>query len=366
MSDEFRSRFPVGMTMSFAQYMDVALYDEEVGFYATTGRAGRRGDFLTSPEVGPLFGALIARRLDEVWRALGSPEPFVVVEFGAGPGTLARSIALAAPACSSVLRYVMVERSARQRVLHAEHLEGWVGDLDATRLDEFVHDVGPGPRFASSASTPSGYCGLALANELLDNLAFDIVRHDGAGTFERLDVHHGVDGLEFVSVATDVPDVLAVILRATPAGEWMPLQERAAEWLREVISGLDCGVVLVVDYGAPTAELAARPQMGWLRTFRGQKRGGHPLDAPGTCDITADVAIDQLATVVPPSLITTQRDLLQRLGIDELVEEGRRVWTEKASAPDVDALRARSRIGEAEALLEPGGLGDFFVMEWEI
>ena len=65
--------------MSFAQYMDIALYDESIGFYATTGRAGRRGDFLTSPEVGPLFGALLARRLDEEWFALGSPKIFVVV-----------------------------------------------------------------------------------------------------------------------------------------------------------------------------------------------------------------------------------------------------------------------------------------------
>lgn len=366
MPDEFRSRFPVGTAMSFSQYMDIALYDEEVGFYATTGRAGRRGDFLTSPEVGPLFGALIARRLDDVWRSLGSPEPFVVVEFGAGPGTLARSIALAAPACSSVLRYVMVERSARQRVLHAEHLEGWVGDLDRTRLGEFIHDVAPGPRFASSASAPSRYAGVALANELLDNLAFEIVRHDGDGTFERLDVHHGVDGLEFVPAAIEVSDALAAILRAAPAGVWMPLQERSVDWLRDVISGLDRGVVLVVDYGASTPELAARPQMGWLRTFRGQERGGHPLDSPGACDITSDVAIDQLATVLPPTLVTTQRDFLRALGIDELVEEGRRIWTERASAPDVAALRARSRIGEAEALLESEGLGDFLVMEWVI
>jgi len=366
MTDEFRSRFPVGTTLSFAQYMEIALYDEAVGFYTTTGRAGRRADFLTSPEVGPLFGALLARRLDEEWRALGSPDIFVVVECGAGPGTLARSIAFAAPECASALRYVMVERSSEQRALHAEHLAGWIGDLDAGGLDTFMRVTGSGPRFASSPMAPYGITGVVLANELLDNLAFDIVRHDGAGNFERLDVHHAEDCLEFVVVPADVPETLSSVLSEAAVGEWMPLHEHAVQWLTAAIDRVERGVVIVIDYGATTAEIAARPEMGWLRTFAGQERGGHPLDAPGTWDITTDVGIDQLATVMEPTVVVTQREFLKRLGIDQLVEEGRRIWIENASAPDVAALRGRSRIGEAEALLEPTGLGAFFVTEWSV
>jgi SAM-dependent MidA family methyltransferase len=366
MSTEFRSRFPVGTTMSFAQYMDIALYDESFGFYATIGRAGRRGDFLTSPEVGPLFGALLARRLDEEWFALGSPETFVVVEFGAGPGTLARSIAFASPECGLALRYLMVERSAEQRALHAEHLDGWVGDLDAAGVDSFVRGHNLGPQFASSAIAPNGITGVILANELLDNLAFDIVRHDGAGNFERLDVHHAEDGLEFVVTPTEVPASLAPVLASAAVGEWMPLQEDAVRWLMAAIDRLGRGVVIAIDYGASTAEIAARPNMGWLRTFVGQERGGHPLDTPGSCDITSDVAVDQLGAAIAPTVIATQRQVLKRLGIDQLVEEGRKIWTEKASAPDVAALRARSRIGEAESLLQSGGLGDFLFLEWTV
>jgi SAM-dependent MidA family methyltransferase len=70
--------------------LEAALYDPATGFYETGGRAGRRGDFLTSPEVGPLFGAVVARALDRWWDGLGRPDPFVVVDAGAGPGTLAR------------------------------------------------------------------------------------------------------------------------------------------------------------------------------------------------------------------------------------------------------------------------------------
>lgn len=352
--------------MSFAHFMDIALYDESIGFYATSGRAGRRGDFLTSPEVGPLFGALLARRLDEEWFALGSPETFVVVEFGAGPGTLARSIAFASPECAPALRYLMVERSAEQRALHAEHLDGWVGELDAAGVDTFVRGLAPGPQFASSPIAPYGFTGVVLANELLDNLAFDIVRHDGVGNFERLDVRHADDGLEFVVVPTEVPVLLAPVLASTAVGEWMPLQEHAVHWVMAAIDRLERGVVIAIDYGASTAEIAARPEMGWLRTFVGQERGGHPLDAPGSCDITTDVAVDQLAIAARPTVVTTQRQFLERLGIAQLVEEGRQIWTAKAAAPDVEALRARSRIGEAEALLEPTGLGAFVVLEWTV
>ncbi|HQV56377.1 MAG TPA: hypothetical protein PKV27_00085, partial [Ilumatobacteraceae bacterium] len=78
-----------GGPIPFDEFMSLALYGV-AGFYSVGGRAGRRGDFITSPEVGPLFGAVLARALDAWWADLGSPDDFTVVEVGAGPGTLAR------------------------------------------------------------------------------------------------------------------------------------------------------------------------------------------------------------------------------------------------------------------------------------
>ncbi|NBN96345.1 MAG: hypothetical protein EBV41_01760, partial [Actinobacteria bacterium] len=129
-----------GGALRFDRFMQTALYGES-GFYTTarpsgagqrtgragtgerTGRAGRRGDFLTSPEVGPLFGTVVAQALDAWWHELGEPDPFVVVDAGAGPGTLARSVLAARPACSEALRYVAVEVSADQRATHPEGIE---------------------------------------------------------------------------------------------------------------------------------------------------------------------------------------------------------------------------------------------------
>ena len=97
-----------GGAVPFSEFQRLALYGSG-GFYTGSvgGRAGRRGGaFLTSPEVGPLFGAVLARYLDAEWLALGRPDPFTVVDAGAGPGTLARAILAAQPSCRAAMRYV--------------------------------------------------------------------------------------------------------------------------------------------------------------------------------------------------------------------------------------------------------------------
>ena len=74
----------VTSSISIEKFMELSLYSEN-GFYNTIGKAGRRGDFITSPEVGPLFGAVIARAIDARWHELDCPEKFTIVEVGAGP-----------------------------------------------------------------------------------------------------------------------------------------------------------------------------------------------------------------------------------------------------------------------------------------
>ncbi len=138
--------------------VELALYHPSGGFYEGGGRAGRGGaDFITSPEVGPLFGAVLARALDSWWVALGSPDPFLVVEAGAGTGTLAAAILSAG--LPAAMRYVAVERSAALRAVAADRLAG--------RAD-VVGDLPPGP-----------FDGVVLANELLDNLPFRLLQRTG-------------------------------------------------------------------------------------------------------------------------------------------------------------------------------------------
>jgi len=124
------------------------------------------------------------------------------------------------------------------------------------------------------------------------------------------------------------------------------------------------GALLTIDYGVRlTAGLVSRSWRDWLRTYSGHERGEHYLASPGTQDITTDVPFDQLPV---PDSIRTQSQFLQRWGIDELVEEGKRVWREQAARPGLEAMKMRSRVSESEALLDVGGLGSFLVAEWRV
>ena len=259
--------------------------------------------------MGPLFGAVVARAVADA---------DVVVEAGAGRGTLARSVRAAGwPG-----RWVCVERSPALRA-----------EAEAAGF-EVADRLVPGD--------------VVVANELLDNLPFRLLERTDDGWAEV----HVEDGQEVLVDAGD-PGVDA------PAGGRVPLQERAAAWVDEARSL--AGRVVVLDYADRTPSLARRPWLEWVRTYRGHARGGHPFEAPGTQDVTCEVAVDQLPV---PALDRSQADWLAAHGIDELVAEGRAVWRERAAIGDLAAVRARSRVTEAEALTDPTGLGEFRVLEW--
>lgn len=340
-SDELHEALAeAGGALRFDHFLDIALYGRE-GFYTSSGRAGRRGDFLTSPEVGPLFGAVMARWLDHEWQRLGQPERFRVIDFGAGPGTLGRSVLAAGPACRGALEYVAVERSSAQRSQHSSQIRS-LEQLPTDRAD-----------------------GVVIANELVDNLPFRLLVFDGGWreAFVRWQ-----DG-RFVEVVQPVAEPLpAGLPPSAPHGARAPWHQAAGQLLDAARRTVRQGSLLVIDYAvATTAHLALRPWREWLRTYRGHERGRHYLLDVGLQDVTTEVALDQLAGALgPPDQVRSQSQWLQRWGIDELVEEGRRIWQANAARPDLDALRMRSRISEAEALLDPSGLGAFLVAEWQV
>ena len=308
--------------------------------------------------------------------AAGSPDPFVVVEAGAGPGTLCRTVLAAAPECAAALRYVLVERSAAQRRLHAGKLRLEDPALAFAPVDPDtespVAGAPAGPICVSLAEMPRiAGPAVVLANELLDNLPFGLAqrRHDGWHEV-RADLATAADGVArlvelLVPLGTERAAVLDRLAPDAAVGARAPLQDAARAWLREALAVAGPrGRVVVVDYAATTAELAARPPGEWVRTYRAHARGGGPLDDLGRQDVTCEVALDQLALVRKPSTVTTQADWLRAHGLDDLVATARATWAERAHLGDLAALAARSRVTEAEALLDPTGLGAFRVVEW--
>ena len=140
----------------------------------------------------------------------------------------------------------------------------------------------------------------------------------------------------------------------------------AADWLAAALERVERGRVVIIDYTSSTPALAGRPWSEWVRTYRAHSAGGSPWSELGSQDITCEVDEHQLALVRTPDANVTQATFLEANGLAELVAEGRRVWSERAHIGDVTALRARSRVAESEALIDPDGLGAFRVLEWVV
>ncbi len=301
-------------TVRFDELMERALYDPTYGFYESAQAGRRGGHFITNPEVGPLFGAVIGQMINSRWHELGRPDLFTVVDAGAGPGTLARTVATAEPECTSALQWINVERSAKGRS---------------------AHTVG-----ISQTDMPKGpLTGIILANELLDNLPLRLFDHEDN------------------EVGDNPP---------APETRLTPRQDQACKWLATALSILKQGTVVVIDYMCTTTEMASRPWPEWLRTYKGHKRGSSPWQEPGTQDITCEVALDQLSAVCQPTRVISQAAWLKAHGIDKLVTEGQAAWRAGAARGDLAALAGSSRAIEAEALLDPAGLGGFTVAEWDV
>lgn len=336
--------------MRFDLYAEEALYGPE-GFYTRYGTAGTEGaDFITSPETSTLFGACIATYLDQVWHELKCPDPFVVIEAGSGMGSLCRDVFLSIQDSYDALRYVMVERSDRQReIAFAQVTATCFADLEEAPV-------------AALKDLPSGpFAGVVLANELLDNLPPRVVRKTTEGWSEL----HVEEGYEVWSAAEEsVATMASVVVPNALPGDTLPLHIKAAVWINRARKLLDRGKILTFDYGVNSSQaLLDRPIGEWLRTYRGHHRAGPPQNEPGTRDITCDVAFDQL----PGSPhITLQADWLASKGIEEMTQWAREQWQDAAASPDSTAVAARQVLDEAAALTNRTGLGAFLVAEWQI
>ena len=348
-AERIRRRGP----LTVADFMDLALYAPGVGYYARASqRSGRTGDFFTSADVGPVFGALLAERFAAFWQDLGggSGQPRVdLVEAAAGNGRLTRDILDAAetrhPRFYGAVTAHLVERSPEARAAHAEVLARHAACV-ATSSDEL----------------PATISGIVFANELLDAFPVHLVEMRQGGLEE---VYVDLDGGRLVERLGPLssPAIAAYLAEAgveLEAGARAEINLAAVAWVRRAASRLSRGFLVLFDYGYEAAELYSEARrQGTLATYHrhvvdAPGEGGHAephwLVDPGSRDLTSHVDFTSIrraaegAGLVTVAVVPQTRFLLDLLERSPLVAE----W----SAPD----RLADRLA-LKTLLMPGGLG---------
>jgi len=288
--------------------------------------------------------------VDDVWQALGRPDPFVVREHGAGDGALAIAI----------LTGLRTSRSGLAEVIRYRPIE-----VDPRRVAAFeyhVADAGFGSSIQVKLDAP--FTGLVLANEVADALPVHRVVQRGA---ELLEVRVGLDGDRFVDVET-APSTPDLFVRLAAEGITLADGQRGEiclaldDWLAEATSDLERGVALLIDYGYPAAELydPIRRRDGTLRAYVRHTVHDDPYAHVGRQDLTAHVDVDAVVRAATDAGLahlgtTTQAEFLVGLGMDEHL---RAIQTDPATTME-DYLAVRSSVMR---LLDPAATGRFQVM----
>lgn len=334
--EEIATDGPIG----FDRFMELALYDRDAGYFAAGRlRSDRSGDFLTSPEVSPLFGTTLARFVDAECVRMGGP--CELVEVGGGSGSLLRPLL---DALVSTVDVSVVERSPAALLSITERV--------------------PEARIIDRAELSRG---VLIGNEVLDNMPAAIAIR---GTDEWHELVVDVDGaLLQLRQAPARSDVAAWADRyAGPVSEGgrVEVQAEATEWVRSAVRRLEVGALVLIDYGDLAEHLEHRRAEGTIRTYQGHHLGPDPLRFPGETDITMDVnfsAVIDVATAEGATVeLHRQDDFLAALGLRDQIAAMRASELEAAREGRVtDQLGLKNQIIEAETLLHPRGLGDFRV-----
>jgi SAM-dependent MidA family methyltransferase len=334
-----------GGSIAFARYMELALYAPGLGYYsAGAAKLGPAGDFVTAPEISPLFARCLARFCREVLGHLGGGD---LLELGAGTGRLAAGI-LAELARDGCLpdRYLVLEVGADLR----ERQRHWLSE-QIPELSQRVHWLDRLPE--------KPLRGVILANEVADALPVHRIRIEPEKVLEYRVGWNG-EGFDWQPHPAP-PEIEQAVARlklpsALPAGYVTEISLALAPWVKSLGRVLDAGAALVIDYGFPRHEYY-HPQrsQGTLMCHYRHRTHGDPLVLVGLQDITAHVDFSALAEAggeagLTVAGFTTQADFLLGTGLAELAQD--------AGAKDLCAQMQVAR--EVKKLVMPSEMGELF------
>ncbi len=334
----------------FSRYMEICLYEPELGYYSRPREQfGKAGDFYTSSDVHAVFGRLLARQFEEMWRVLDSPSHVDIIELGPGRGLFARDVldwsAKQFPEFSRALHYALVEQSAQLR----ERLQ--------ERQAEHI-SLGRAPVFDSleGAAATAGKNLIVFGNEFFDALAVEVVDHRGE---LRIAIENGRFMETFVPATAAEVEFLDRYAVQPQEGERVEASLVSLQWMERIAAAFHGrrGFLVLIDYGYTREEQLAGRHRDTIMTYRQHTASTSPYEAPGEQDITAHVNFTALRARgidrgLDPVALLTQSQFL--LGIGE--------ETQFADAfQDSKLPQEHAKVAlQLKHLVSPTGMGETF------
>jgi SAM-dependent MidA family methyltransferase len=357
---EIREHGPI----PFSRYMELCLYDPDLGYYSRNAeRFGKAGDFYTSSDVHAVFGRLLARQFEEMWRALGSPERIEILELGPGRGLFARDVLdwseKKFPAFFSAARYSLCERSPALQ----GRLQETLSRHFATAKAGFSQGLKPGltgERNGAAEGVPfhdgagAQVPIIVFANEFFDALPLDVLSGEGElrvgqkdGRFVETWAPPTDQELEFLDRYGVHPE----------DDERVEISLVTQHHMQQAAASIQRGFLVAIDYGYTREELLAGRHRGTVMAYRQHSASANPYEAPGEQDITAHVNFTALAAVAQQQGMQVHPLLTQSqflLGIGEQNQFGDAF--EECRLPQERAKVAL----QLKHLVTPAGMGETF------
>jgi SAM-dependent MidA family methyltransferase len=292
---EIRERGPI----PFSRYMELCLYDPELGYYSrNTEQFGKAGDFYTSSDVHAVFGRLMARQFEEMWRVLGSPAQIEILELGPGRGLFAQDVLdwsqKKFPEFFYALHYSLEERSPalRERVKATLDRHLAAGKASLCSGDGLMISK------STSSASPSSRPVIVFANEFFDALPVEVIGPQGElrvsekeGRFAETWGPASPEELEFLDRYSVHPE----------AGERVEAPLNAQRYLSRIAATLQSGFIIAIDYGYTRQEQLAGRHLDTIAAYRQHSVSANPYESPGEQDITAHVNFTALAATAEQS-----------------------------------------------------------------
>jgi SAM-dependent MidA family methyltransferase len=360
---EIHERGPI----PFSRYMELCLYHPELGYYSRNAEQfGKAGDFYTSSDVHAVFGRLLARQFEEMWRALGSPQQIELLELGPGRGLFAQDVLGWSEKkfldFFRALRYVLIENSPALRECINETLAHHIESGKAScKPDLFAEEkIGKGTTSVVPNQAPNDGAlapevpAIVFANEFFDALPVEILSAKGSlrigtrdGHFTETWAQPSPEELEFLDRHSIHPET----------DERLEAPLAAQQFMDRIAASIQRGFLLAIDYGYTREEQLAGRHRGTLKALRQHSISANPYEAPGEQDITADVNFTALAATaekhgMPTQKLVTQSQFLMGIGEANQFADA----FEECRLPQE---RAKTAL-QLKHLVTPAGMGESF------